>query len=95
MLEQKIRAAPSLCGGSLDSRAIFLKTKLFFLKPCRGTVDILCKHLSPGDESAYHPNPKSLRQVERILLMLARRFGERQLRQGYVTKYDTKLAHKA
>ncbi len=25
--------APSLCGGSLDSRAIFLKTKLFFLNP--------------------------------------------------------------
>jgi hypothetical protein len=55
----------SLCGGSLDSRAIFLKTKLFFLKPCRGTVDILRKHLSPGDESACHPNPESLRQVER------------------------------
>jgi hypothetical protein len=43
----------------------FLKTKLFLLKPYRGTVDILCKHLSPGDESACHPNPESLRQVER------------------------------
>jgi hypothetical protein len=60
-----IRAAPSLCGGSLDSRAIFLKTKLLFLKPYRGTVDILYKRLSPGDESACHPNPESLRQVER------------------------------
>jgi hypothetical protein len=58
-------ALPSLCGGSLASRAIFLKTKLFFLKPCRGTVDIFCKHLSPGDEQACHPNPESLRQVER------------------------------
>ena len=44
----------SSASGSLDSRASFLKTKLFFLKPCRGTVDILCKHLSPGDESACH-----------------------------------------
>jgi hypothetical protein len=46
-------------------QAIFLRPNSFFLKPCRGTVDILCKHLSPGDESACHPNPESLRQVER------------------------------
>jgi hypothetical protein len=51
--------------GSVDSRAIFLKTKLFFLKPCRGTVHILSEHLSPGDEPARHPEPKSSRQVER------------------------------
>jgi hypothetical protein len=59
------RAAPSLCGGSVDSRAIFLRTKLVFLKPCRGTVRAFCEHLSPGDEPACHPQPKSLRQVER------------------------------
>jgi hypothetical protein len=33
--------------------------------------------ISPGDESACHPNPESLRQVE-ILLMPAQRFGELQ-----------------
>jgi hypothetical protein len=45
---------PSLCGGGVDSKAILLNTKLFFLKPCRGTVDILREHLSPGDEPACH-----------------------------------------
>jgi hypothetical protein len=53
-----MRRRPSL-------KSNFPKTKLFFWKPCRGTVDIFCKHLSPGDESACHPNPESLRQVER------------------------------
>jgi hypothetical protein len=45
--------------------AIVLKTKLSFLKPGQGTVHIFCEHLSPGDESACHPKPKYLRQVER------------------------------
>jgi hypothetical protein len=57
------RAAPSLCDGSVDSRAIVLKTRLSFLKP--HTVHIFCEHLSPRDESACHPKPKYLRQVER------------------------------
>jgi hypothetical protein len=33
ILSETRRAAPSLCGGSVDSRAIALKTKLSFLKP--------------------------------------------------------------
>ena len=36
-----------------------------FLKPGQGTVHIFCEHLSSGDESACHPKPKYLRQVER------------------------------
>jgi hypothetical protein len=36
-----------------------------FLKPGPGTVHIFCEHLSPDDESACHPKPKYLRQVER------------------------------
>src|SRR5260370_22806247 len=35
-----------------------------FLKPCRGTVDILCEHLSLGDEPACHSKPKSICQAE-------------------------------
>src|SRR5215471_952432 len=59
-------------------KAIVLKTKLSFLKPGQGTVHIFCEHLSPGDESARHPKPKYLRQVERNPLIPAQRFGERQ-----------------
>src|SRR6516225_6392101 len=63
-LSETRQAAPSLCGGSVDSRAIVLKTKLSFLKPGQDTVHIFCEHLSPGDESTSHPRPKYLRQVE-------------------------------
>ena len=57
-------AAPSLYGGNVDSRPIVLKTKLSFLKSGQGAVHIFCEHLSPGDESACHPKPKYLRQME-------------------------------
>src|SRR5215469_3007463 len=59
------RTAPSLCGGGVDSRAIVLKSRLSFLKPGQGTVRIFCEHPSPVDESACHPKPTYLRQVER------------------------------
>ena len=65
LLSETRRAAPSLCGGGVNSRAIVLKTKLSFLKPGEGTVPIFCEHLSPGDESACHPKPRYLRSVER------------------------------
>jgi hypothetical protein len=56
----------------------FSEDQTLFLETLRGTVDILCKHLSPGDESACHPNPESLRQVERNPFNAAQRFGELQ-----------------
>ena len=63
ILSETRRAAPSLCGGSVDSRPIVLKTKLSFLKSAQGTVHIFCEHLSPGD-AACHPKPKYLPQME-------------------------------
>jgi hypothetical protein len=41
-------ALAALCGGSVDSRAIFLNTKLFFLKPGRGTVHTRSKRSGFG-----------------------------------------------
>jgi len=41
------------------------------------SVHIFCKHLSPADESACHPKPKYLRQVERNPFDAAQRFGQR------------------
>jgi hypothetical protein len=35
------------------------------LQPGQGTVHFFCEHLSPVDESACNPKPKSLRQAER------------------------------
>jgi hypothetical protein len=63
-----------------------------FLQPGRGTVHIFCKHLSPGDESACHPKPKTCAKEKEILLIactaswrttahgrLTDRFGSRQV----------------
>jgi hypothetical protein len=68
---------------SADSRATVLKTKLSFLKAGQGTVHILCEHLSQDDESACHPKPKYLRQVERNPFDGGQRFGERQAQSRY------------
>ena len=43
----------------------FSEDQTLFLETLPRNRDIFCKHLSPGDESASHPNPESLRQVER------------------------------
>src|SRR6478736_4296963 len=64
----------------------FSEDQTLFLETLPRNRDIFCKHLSPGDESACHPNPESLRQVERnpfnagatIWRTTARRFGEPQ-----------------
>jgi hypothetical protein len=34
------------------------------MEPGQGTVHFFCEHLSPVDESACNPKPKSLRQAE-------------------------------
>src|SRR5262249_17376613 len=60
------RAAPSLCGGGIDSRAIVLKSRLSFLKPGgQGTVHVFCEHPSSIHKSAYDLKPKSLCKPER------------------------------
>jgi hypothetical protein len=65
ILPETRRAAPSLCSGSVDSRANLLKTKLIFLKSGQGTVHVLCEYFSPVDESACNPKPKGFRQAGR------------------------------
>jgi hypothetical protein len=65
---------PQVAG--VSSRDIFMKTKLFFLKPCRGTVHVFCEHLLPSDEPACHPKSKSSRQGKEVLFAAAQRFGE-------------------
>jgi hypothetical protein len=69
ILSETRRAAPSLCGGSVDSRAIIMKFKFFLeISPGHGS-HILCKHLSPSDGPAWHPKPKSFRPVGRYPFM--------------------------
>src|ERR1700686_2856762 len=46
-------------------KSYFVMTKRLSLKPGQGTVHVFCEHLSPVDESACNPKPKSLRQAER------------------------------
>src|ERR1700736_6759868 len=62
------RPAPSLCGGSVDSRATFLTTELFRFYHGRDTACVQAtffEHLSPTDESACNPKPKSLHHAEK------------------------------
>ena len=57
-------AAPSLCGGSVDSEPLSDDQTLLLVTRPR-TVHVFCEHLSPVDESACNPKPKSLRQTGR------------------------------
>jgi hypothetical protein len=43
----------------------FLMNQTPFLVTRQGTVHVFYEHLSPVDESACNPKPKSLRQAER------------------------------
>src|SRR5262249_9265252 len=64
ILSETRRATPSLCGGSVDSRAVFLSAK-FFSETRPGTVHVLCEHFRGSTKSACNPKPKNLRQGER------------------------------
>jgi len=56
-----MRRQPSLKSNLSEDQTLFLET----LPRNRRYFHIFCKRLSPGDESACHPNPESLRQVKR------------------------------
>ena len=68
----------ALCGGSVDSRAIALKTKLSFLKPGQGRVHISASIFRATNQPAIL-NRRTYVKWKEILLMPAQRFGERQL----------------
>jgi hypothetical protein len=69
--ESKIQSFPRLGGCTIAMRwqrtlkSNSSEDQTLLLETQRGTVHTFCKHLSPGDESACHPKPKYLRQVER------------------------------
>jgi len=48
----------------LRLKSYFSEDQTLFLEPGRGTVHVVCEHLSAGDESASNPKPTSSRQVE-------------------------------
>src|SRR5260370_36233598 len=59
--------APSLCVGSVDSRAVFLRSKFFFeTRP--GTVQ-LCEHFRGSTNQHAIPNRKISAKEKEILLM--------------------------
>src|SRR5260370_42678271 len=56
--------APSLCGGSVDSRAVFLRAKFFFeTRP--GTVHVLCEHFRGSTNQHAIPNRRTSAKGER------------------------------
>src|SRR5260370_18266571 len=60
--------APSLCGGSVDSRAVFLTAKFFFeTRP--GTVHVLCEHFRGSTNQHAIPNRITSAKTKEILLM--------------------------
>src|SRR6476646_6177759 len=60
--------APSLCGGSVDSRAVFLRAKFFFeTRP--GTVHVLCEHFRGSTNQHAIPNRRTSAKEKEILLM--------------------------
>ena len=62
------RPAPSLCGGSVDSRAAFLRAKFFFeTRP--GTVHVLCEHFRGSTNQHAIPNRRTSAKEKEILLV--------------------------
>jgi hypothetical protein len=59
---------PSLCGGSVDSRAVFPRAKFFFeTRP--GTVHVLCKHFRGSTNQHAIPNRRTSAKEKEIPLM--------------------------
>ena len=72
------RTAPSLCGGSVDSRVTVLKTKLFFLKPGPGGFTFSASIFRRATNQPVIQNRSTYVKWKEILLMPAQRFGEQQ-----------------
>ena len=70
------RAAPSLCDGSVDSRAIVLKTRLSFLKPTRFTFSASIFRRATNQPAIQNRN--TYVKWKEILVMPAQRSGEQQ-----------------
>ena len=68
ILSETRRAAPSLCGGSVDSRAIVLKTKLFSCTRPRHGSHFLRAFLT-GRRFTAIPNRRAYADEKEILLM--------------------------
>ena len=60
--------APSLCGGSVDSRAVFLSAKFFF-ESRPGTVQVLCEHFRGSTNQYAIPYRRTSAKEKEILLM--------------------------
>ena len=61
ILSETRRAAPSLCGGSVDSRTIVLKTKLFSCNPAEARFTFSAS-ISHRTTIHCNPKPKGLRE---------------------------------
>jgi len=77
------RAAPSLCDGSVDSRAIVLKTRLSFLKPTRFTFSASIFRRATNQPAIQNRN--TYVKWKEILVMPAQRFGPYSVRSAWIT----------